>query len=62
MKKSTHKMYEEQILEQLMTAHKNMADVERVDAVGLIRLTRYLRKLLQQSEDMLIDISSESDQ
>ena len=44
----------------LLTAQKNMASSERIDAKGIIKLTRFLLRLLEQTDDKLIQLIPET--
>lgn len=46
---ATHrKIYMDKILDNLLDAQKNMASAEKVDAKGLIYLSRFILRLLKQ--------------
>lgn len=46
----------------LLTAQKNMASSERIDAKGIIKLTRFLLRLLEQTDDKLIQFIPENNE
>ena len=46
----------------LLTAQKNMASSEQIDAKGIIKLTRFLLRLLEQTDDKLIQLIPENDE
>lgn len=52
----------DEVLTNLLDAQKNMASAEKVDARGLIRLSRFLLHLLEKLEDNLIQLGAEDQQ
>lgn len=56
---SRKKMVQRQILNILLDAQKNMASAEKVDARGLVYLSRFLLRLLEKLDDELIQLSTE---
>lgn len=51
----------DEILTNLLEAQKNMASAEKVDAIGLICLSRFLLHLLEKLEDYLIQLGTENE-
>lgn len=47
------------VLKNLLEAQKNMATAERVDAIGLILLSRFLLRLLEKLDDKLVQLTTE---
>ena len=56
---SRKKMVQRKILNILLDAQKNMASAEKVDARGLVYLSRFLLHLLEKLDDELIQLSTE---
>lgn len=56
---SRQKMVQRQVLYTLLDAQKNMASAEKVDARGLVYLSRFLLRLLKKLDDELIQLSTE---
>lgn len=56
---SRKKMVQRQVLYTLLDAQKNMASAEKVDARGLVYLSRFLLRLLEKLDDELIQLSTE---
>lgn len=50
------------ILNSLVDAQKNMASAEKVDAIGLILLSKFLLRLLEKLDDELIQLGTENQQ
>lgn len=50
------------ILNSLADAQKNMASAEKVDAIGLILLSKFLLRLLEKLDDELIQLGTENQQ
>lgn len=59
---SRKKMVQRQILNILLDAQKNMASAEKVDARGLVYLSRFLLRLLKKLDDELVQLSTEEKQ
>lgn len=51
----------DEVISNLLQAHKAMATAEKVDVRGLLTLTRYLLRLAQKCDDDLIKLTSPSD-
>ena len=58
---SRQKMVQRQVLYTLLDAQKNMASAEKVDARGLIRLSRFILRLLEQLDDEVVELASEAE-
>lgn len=56
---SRKKMVQRQVLNVLLDAQKNMASAEKVDARGLVYLSRFLLRLLEKLDDELVQLSTE---
>lgn len=56
---SRKKMVQRQVLYTLLDAQKNMASTEKVDARGLVYLSRFLLRLLEKLDDELVQLSTE---
>lgn len=52
----------DEVISNLLQAHKAMATAEKVDVRGLISLSRYLLRLIQKRDDELIALHSPSNQ
>lgn len=59
---SRKKMVRRQVLNVLLDAQKNMASTEKVDARGLVYLSRFLLRLLEKLDDELVQLSTEEKQ
>ena len=59
---SRKKMVLRQVLYTLLDAQKNMASTEKVDARGLVYLSRFLLRLLEKLDDELVQLSTEEKQ
>lgn len=59
---SRKKMVQRQVLCTLLDAQKNMASAEKVDARGLVYLSRFLLRLLEKLDDELVQLSTEEKQ
>jgi hypothetical protein len=59
---SRKKMVQRQVLYTLLDAQKNMASAEKVDARGLVYLSRFLLRLLEKLDDELVQLSTEEKQ
>lgn len=59
---SRKKMVQRQVLYTLLDAQKNMASAEKVDARGLVYLSRFLLRLLEKLDDELVHLSTEEKQ
>lgn len=59
---SRKKMVQRQVLYTPLDAQKNMASAEKVDARGLVYLSRFLLRLLEKLDDELVQLSTEEKQ
>lgn len=59
---SRKRMVQRQVLNVLLDAQKNMASTEKVDARGLVYLSRFLLRLLEKLDDELVQLSTEEKQ
>lgn len=59
---SRKKMVQRQVLYTLLDAQKKMASAEKVDARGLVYLSRFLLRLLEKLDDELVQLSTEEKQ
>lgn len=59
---SRKKMVQRQVLYTLLDAQKNMTSAEKVDARGLVYLSRFLLRLLEKLDDELVQLSTEEKQ
>lgn len=59
MNYSRKQVMQDEILSNLMEAHKKMASDEKADVKTLIRLSRYLLYLLNKLDDKIIQLSAE---
>lgn len=59
---SRKKMVQRQVLYTLLDAQKNIASAEKVDARGLVYLSRFLLRLLEKLDDELVQLSTEEKQ
>lgn len=55
------KIYTDKILDNLLAAQKNMASAEKVDAKGLVYLSRFILRLLKQLDDEVIELCAEAE-
>ena len=55
------KLFTDTVLNNLLDAQKNMASTEKVDARGLIRLSRFILRLLEQLDDEVVELASEAE-
>ena len=55
------KLFTDTVLNNLLDAQKNMASAEKVDARGLIRLSRFILRLLEQLDDEVVELASEAE-
>lgn len=55
------KLFTDTVLNNLLDAQKNMASAEKVDARGLILLSRFILRLLKQLDDEVIELASEAE-
>ena len=58
---SRKKMVQRQVLNVLLDAQKNMASAEKVDAKGLILLSRFILRILKQLGDEAIELGAEAE-
>ena len=58
---SRKKMVQRQVLYTLLDAQKNMASAEKVDAKGLILLSRFILRILKQLGDEAIELGAEAE-
>ena len=56
---SRRKMLMDEVLNNLLTAQKNMASAEITNAKGLILLSRFILHVLKQLDDEVINLCSE---
>lgn len=56
------KIYTDKILDNLLDAQKNMASAEKVDARGLVYLSRFILRLLEQLDDEVVELASEAEE
>lgn len=54
------KLFTDTVLNNLLDAQKNMASAEKVDARGLILLSRFILRLLKQLDDEVVELASEA--
>lgn len=59
MNYSRKQVMQDEILSNLMEAHKKMASAEKADVKTLIRLSRYLLYLLNKLDDKIIQFGAE---
>ena len=59
LKVSRRKMLMDEVLNNLLTAQKNMASSETTNAKGLILLSRFILRVLKQLDDEVINLCSE---
>lgn len=55
------KLFTDTVLNNLLDAQKNMASAEKVDARGLILLSRFILRLLKQLDNELIELGTEAE-
>lgn len=55
------KLFTDTVLNNLLDAQKNMASAEKVDARWLIRLSRFILRLLEQLDDEVVELASEAE-
>lgn len=55
------KLFTDTVLNNLLDAQKNMASAEKVDARGLILLSRFILRLLKQLDDEVVELVSEAE-
>ena len=55
------KLFTDTVLNNLLDAQKNMASAEKVDARELIRLSRFILRLLEQLDDEVVELASEAE-
>lgn len=55
------KLFTDTVLNNLLDAQKNMASAEKVDAKGLILLSRFILRLLKQLDDEVVELASEAE-
>lgn len=55
------KIYTDKLLDNLLDAQKNMASAEKVDAKGLVYLSRFILRLLKQLDDEVIELCAEAE-
>lgn len=59
---SRRKMLMDEVLNNLLTAQKNMASAETTNAKGLILLSRFILRVLKQLDDEVINLCSEAEE
>ena len=62
LKVSRRKMLMDEVLNNLLTAQKNMASAETTNAKGLILLSRFILRVLKQLDDEVINLCSEAEE
>ena len=62
LKVSRRKMLMDEVLNNLLTAQKNMASAEITNAKGLILLSRFILHVLKQLDDEVINLCSEAEE
>lgn len=55
------KLFTDTVLNNLLDAQKNMASAEKVDAKGLVYLSRFILRLLKQLDDEVIELCAEAE-
>lgn len=55
------KLFTDTVLNNLLDAQKNMASAEKVDAKGLILLSRFILRILKQLGDEAIELGAEAE-
>ena len=55
------KLFTDTVLNNLLDAQKNMASAEKVDAKGLVYLSRFILRLLKQLDDEAIELCAEAE-
>ena len=58
---SLRKMLTDNVIDNLLVAQKNMASAEKVDAKGLVYLSRFILRLLKQLDDEVIELCAEAE-
>lgn len=61
MNTTRRKFFTDEILGNLLNAQKNMASAEKVDARGLVLLSRFLLRILKKLGDETIELSAEDE-
>lgn len=62
MKCSRKRIMQGEILTNLATAQKNMASAEKVDARGLILVSKFLLRLLDKLDDEMVQLVTQDQQ
>lgn len=62
LKISRRQALTDEVLNNLLTAQKNMASAETTDAKGLILLSRFILRVLKQLDDEVINLCSEAEE
>ena len=62
LKVSRRKMLMDEVLNNLLTAQKNMASAEITNAKGLILLSRFILHVLKQLDDEVINLCSDAEE
>ena len=55
------KLFTDTVLNNLLDAQKNRASAEKVDARGLVYLSRFILRLLKQLDDEVIELCAEAE-
>ena len=61
MNTTRRKLFTDEILDNLLNAQKNMASAEKVDAKGLVLLSRFLLRILKKLGDETVELSTEEE-
>lgn len=61
MTTTRRKLFTDTVFGNLLDAQKNMASAEKVDARGLIQLSRFILHLLKQLDDEVIELGTEAE-
>lgn len=61
MTTTRRKLLTDRVLSNLLDAQKNMASAEKVDARGLILLSRFILRLLKKLDDEVIELRTEAE-
>ena len=61
MTTTRRKLFTDTFFGNLLDAQKNMASAEKVDARGLIQLSRFILHLLKQLDDEVIELGTEAE-
>ena len=61
MTTTRRKLLTDSVLSNLLDAQKNMASAEKVDARGLILLSRFILRLLKKLDDEVIELRTEAE-